>query len=155
MVRQCLPKPECRKALLYFLTKTHKTPMTLRPIVSQVGSAIENLAAFLGHHLQPIVKELLAYLRFHKVHKWSHRNTTQSGWHYRHGRCELPVHLHSKQGRPRGMLQSMARQRSDRSPNNHQPRLLDICWNLRSNWTYWNSTEGTTLKHSGPAWGPG
>ena len=63
MVRQCLPKSECRTALLYFLTKTHKTPMTLRPIVSQVGSATENVAAFLDHYLQPIVKELPAYLK--------------------------------------------------------------------------------------------
>ena len=37
--------------------------MSLRPIVSQVGSATENLAAFLDYHLQPIVKELPAYLK--------------------------------------------------------------------------------------------
>jgi len=63
MVRQCMPKSECRTALLYFLTKTHKTPMSLRPIVSQVGSATENVAAFLDHYLQPVVKELPAYLK--------------------------------------------------------------------------------------------
>jgi len=49
--QQYMPESECRTALLYFLTKTHKSPMTLRPIVSQVGSATENLAAFLDHYL--------------------------------------------------------------------------------------------------------
>ena len=34
-------------------TIEHKTPMSLRPIVSQVGSATENLTAFLDHYLQP------------------------------------------------------------------------------------------------------
>ena len=63
MVRQCMPKSEWRTALLYFLTKTHKTPMSVRPIVSQVGSATENLAAFLDHYLQPIVQKLPAYLK--------------------------------------------------------------------------------------------
>jgi len=63
MVRQCMPKTECRTALLYFLTKTHKSPMTLRPIVSQVGSATGNMATFLDHYLQPIVKSLPAYLK--------------------------------------------------------------------------------------------
>ncbi|XP_065892734.1 uncharacterized protein [Dysidea avara] len=63
MVRQCMPKSEWRTALLYFLTKTHKTPMSVRSIVSQVGSATENLAAFLDHYLQPIVQKLPAYLK--------------------------------------------------------------------------------------------
>jgi len=63
MVRQCLSKSECRTALLYFLTKTHKSPMTLRPIVSQVGSATVNMATFLDKYLQPIVCGLPAYLK--------------------------------------------------------------------------------------------
>ena len=63
MVRRCMPKTECRTALLYFLTKTHKSPMTLRPIVSQVGSATGNMATFLDHYLQPIVRSLPAYLK--------------------------------------------------------------------------------------------
>ena len=63
MVRQCMPNPECRTALLYFLTKTHKTPMTLRPIVSQVGSATVKMATFLDQYLQPIVCKLPAYLK--------------------------------------------------------------------------------------------
>ena len=49
MVRQCKLISECRTALLYFLAKTHKTHMTLRPIV---GSATENEAAFLDLHQQ-------------------------------------------------------------------------------------------------------
>ena len=63
MVRQCMPRSECRTALLYFLTKTHKSPMTLRPIVSQVGSATVNMATFLDQYLQPMVRELPAYLK--------------------------------------------------------------------------------------------
>ena len=63
MVRQCMPRTECRIALLYFLTKTHKSPMTLRPVVSQVGSATGNMASFLDHYLQPIVQTVLAYLK--------------------------------------------------------------------------------------------
>jgi len=63
MVKQCMPKSDCRTALLYFLTKTHKSPMTLRPIVSQVGSATGNMATFLDHYLQPLVQSLPAYLK--------------------------------------------------------------------------------------------
>jgi len=37
--------------------------MTLRPIVSQVGSATGNMATFLDHYLQPIVRSLPAYLK--------------------------------------------------------------------------------------------
>jgi len=47
MVRQCMPKPECRTALLYFLTKTHKSPMTLRTIVC-------NMVAFLDHRVSQL-----------------------------------------------------------------------------------------------------
>ena len=53
MVRQCMPKTECRTALLYYLTKTHKTPMTLRPMVRSVT---ENLVAFLDHYLQALYR---------------------------------------------------------------------------------------------------
>ena len=63
MVRQCMLRTECRTVLLYFLTKTHKSPMTLRPVVSQVGSATGNMASFLDHYLQPIVQTVLAYLK--------------------------------------------------------------------------------------------
>jgi len=37
--------------------------MTLRPIVSQVGSTTANMASFLDHYLQPIVQGLPAYLK--------------------------------------------------------------------------------------------
>ena len=63
MIRQCTPDPECRTALLYFLTKTHKTPMTLRPIVSQVNSGTVKMETFLDQYLQPIVSKLPAYLK--------------------------------------------------------------------------------------------
>ena len=56
MVRRCMPKPECRTALLHFLTKTHKSPMMFKPIVSQVGSARSNMAGLL------LVQSLPAYL---------------------------------------------------------------------------------------------
>jgi len=63
MIRQCMPDPECRTALLYFFTKTHKTPMTLRPIVSQVNSGTVKMETFLDQYLQPIVSKLPAYLK--------------------------------------------------------------------------------------------
>jgi len=37
--------------------------MILRPIVSQVGSATDNMAAFLDHYLKPLVQSLPAYLK--------------------------------------------------------------------------------------------
>jgi len=93
MVRQCMPKPECRTALLYFLTKTHKSPMTLRPIVSQVGSTYENQAAFLDHYLQPIVQSLPAYL---KDSSQFIREITQLNCDWDDIQVNVDVHLHSK-----------------------------------------------------------
>ena len=46
-----------------FLKKIHKCPMGIRPIVSTVNSATANLAEFLDHYLQPIMKQLPAYLK--------------------------------------------------------------------------------------------
>lgn len=37
--------------------------MSIRPIVSTVNSATANLAEFLDYYLQPIMKELPAYLK--------------------------------------------------------------------------------------------
>jgi len=48
---------------LYFLTKTHKNSMSIRPIVSTTNSATANLAQFLDHYLQPIMKQLPAYIK--------------------------------------------------------------------------------------------
>jgi len=63
MAKYCLPPAHPRPAQLYFLKKIHKTPMAIRPIVSSVNSATENLAQFLDHYLQPIMKNLPAYLK--------------------------------------------------------------------------------------------
>ena len=52
-----------RTAITYFLKKMHKNPMSIRPIVSTTNSATANLAEFLDFYLQPIMKQLPAYLK--------------------------------------------------------------------------------------------
>ena len=59
----CMPPPNVRTAVIYFLKKIHKNPMGIRPIVSTVNSATANLAEFLDIYLQPIMKQLPAYLK--------------------------------------------------------------------------------------------
>ena len=59
----CLPPNNVRTACIYFLKKIHKSPMGIRPIVSTVNSATANLAEFLDIYLQPIMKDLPAYLK--------------------------------------------------------------------------------------------
>ena len=63
MADYCMPPPTPRTALMYFLKKIHKTPMGIRPIVSTVNSATANLAEFLDFYLQPIMKQLPAYIK--------------------------------------------------------------------------------------------
>ena len=63
MTEYCLPPATPRTALIYFLKKIHKSPMGIRPIVSTVNSPTANLAEFLDHYLQPIMKSLPAYLK--------------------------------------------------------------------------------------------
>ena len=63
MTQYCLPPHTPRTAVIYFLKKIHKCPMGIRPIVSTVNSATANLAEFLDHYLQPIMKQLPAYLK--------------------------------------------------------------------------------------------
>ena len=63
MTNYCLPPNQPRTAQLYFLKKIHKCPMGIRPIVSSVNSATENLAEFLDYYLQPIMQQLPAYLK--------------------------------------------------------------------------------------------
>ena len=63
MVEYCLPPPVPRTSQIYFLTKIHKNPMAIRPIVSTVNSPTVNLAEFLDYYLQPIMKRLPAYIK--------------------------------------------------------------------------------------------
>lgn len=51
------PKPS-RTPLIYFLKKLHKSPISVRPIVSHVNSVTSNISAFIDHLLKPIVKEI-------------------------------------------------------------------------------------------------
>ena len=37
--------------------------MSVRPIVSTIDSPTANISAFLDHYLQPVMKQLLAYLK--------------------------------------------------------------------------------------------
>ena len=59
----CCPPNKVRTACIYFLKKIHKSPMGIRPIVSTIDSATANLAEFLDIYLQPIMKNLPAYLK--------------------------------------------------------------------------------------------
>lgn len=77
---QYLSPPEpSRTPLIYFLKKLHKTPISVRPIVSHINSPTCNISAFLDHLLQPIIKEInhilpnsqqlineLKYIQYHK-----------------------------------------------------------------------------------------
>ena len=63
MAEYCLPPRIPRTSQIYFLTKIHKNPMSVRPIVSTINSPTANLAKFLDHYLQPIMKQLPAYLK--------------------------------------------------------------------------------------------
>ena len=63
MVNKCRPTANPRTARLYFLTKTHKSPMSIRPIVSCINCATENLSRFLDSYLQPMMKQLPAFIK--------------------------------------------------------------------------------------------
>ena len=63
MANYCMPPANCRTDVIYFLKKIHKNPMGIRPIVSTTNSATANLAEFLDIYLQPIMKQLPAYLK--------------------------------------------------------------------------------------------
>ena len=63
MAEFCSPPTNPRPAQLYFLKKIHKPTLDVRPIVSSVNSATENLAEFLDIFLQPIMRKLPAYIK--------------------------------------------------------------------------------------------
>ena len=63
MVDFCSPPKRARLARLYFLKKTHKTPMGIRPIVSSCESPTENISQFIDYWLQPIMKGLPSYIK--------------------------------------------------------------------------------------------
>jgi len=63
MLEACSPAENARLARLYFLKKTHKIPMGIRPIVSCCDSPTENLSQFIDYWLQPIMKALPSYLK--------------------------------------------------------------------------------------------
>jgi len=53
-----LPSDSPRTPLIYFLKKLHKTPISVRPIVSHINSPTANISAFIDNLLKPIVKEI-------------------------------------------------------------------------------------------------
>ena len=63
MAKFCLPNKNLRTARIYFLKKTHKTPMGIRPIVSGINCPTENLSQFVDVWLQPLMRELPSYVR--------------------------------------------------------------------------------------------
>ena len=63
MYEFCLPPPKARLARFYSLKKMHKSPPTIRPIVSTCNSPTENISQFLDYWLQPSVKTLPSYIQ--------------------------------------------------------------------------------------------
>jgi len=63
MIKKCTPCAEPRTARLYFLTKTHKPDLSIRPIVSSVNSATENLSSFVEGYLHNIMVRSASYLK--------------------------------------------------------------------------------------------
>ena len=63
MANFCRPPRTVRTARLYFLLKVHKNPMGIRPIVSCVNNATENMSQFVDIWLQPLMKALPSYIR--------------------------------------------------------------------------------------------
>ena len=63
MADYCFPPKTPRTSQIYFLLKIHKNPMSVRPIVSTIDSPTANILAFLDHYLQPVMKQLPAYLK--------------------------------------------------------------------------------------------
>lgn len=53
-----MPPTPARTSLIYFLKKLHKSPTSVRPIVSNINSPTCNISAFLDKIIQPIVKEI-------------------------------------------------------------------------------------------------
>ena len=52
-----------RSQRIYFLKKIHKTPHSVRPIVSGCGGPTEKLSAFMDHYLKPRAEETKSYIR--------------------------------------------------------------------------------------------
>ena len=59
----CSPPDEVRPARIYFLLKVHKNPMGIRPIVSSVNYATENLSQLVDIWLQPLMKNLPSFIQ--------------------------------------------------------------------------------------------
>ena len=56
------PPARCRTPVFYHLWKTHKTPLSVRPIVSGCSGPTANLASFLDYHLKRKLREIPAHL---------------------------------------------------------------------------------------------
>ena len=59
----CLPGKSVRTARIYFLKKTHKNPMGIRPIVSGIKSPTEQLSECVDIWLQPHMCQLPSYVK--------------------------------------------------------------------------------------------
>ena len=52
-----------RSQRLYFLKKIHKTPHSIRPIVSGCSGPTEKLSAYMDHHLKPLAMRTKSYIK--------------------------------------------------------------------------------------------
>jgi len=115
-----------RPAQLYFLKKIHKTPMGIRPIVSSINSVTENVAQFLDHYLQPIMKNLPTYLKDTNqlLDKLANIRIQVS-----HRGCEITIHLHPPMMREYRHAMKPGYYRNNMTHNTHQRIPSDASWN--------------------------
>ena len=62
MANQLKPKNP-RTPRMYLLPKIHKPGNPGRPVVSSIGCHTERISKYVDHHLQPINRNLLSYIR--------------------------------------------------------------------------------------------
>ena len=59
----CLKPTDVRTQQIYFLKKLHKTPHSVRPIVSGTAGPTERLSSFMDYFLQPLVENTPSYIK--------------------------------------------------------------------------------------------
>ena len=99
MAKFCLPNKNLRMARIYFLKKTHKTPMGIRPIVSGINCPTENLSQFVDVWLQPLMRAALLRQRLYAFYQRPGDHDIPKRLSAHLHRRHLPVHKHTTRGR--------------------------------------------------------
>lgn len=137
-----------RTSLIYFLTKIHKNPMSVRPTVSTIDSLMDNMAKFLDHYLQPIMKQLLVYLKdtTQFLNELTNQKISQTrGW------SQLMTNLYTPTYPMRKAYKLAMKHGSNKNwgiRSIHRRRSSDAYRKWFSNLTHSNSMKNTTCKNS-------